>query len=710
MAILFFYNAHSGAATIGRLQGHAFATTHQIPAAFSWWTHFGQSGNSVFLYNMTSGSGVLCEITETTFTTKNNLPGAFSTAWTHVVRQQDVLLFYNAARGSGALARVVGDAIVTVKNYEKGAFSAGWSHIAATDQAFFFYNVMNGAGAVAIVSGDSLVTVKQYEAGQFTTLWSHIVASGNRVLFYNHLDGSAAIGALENGQLVTVAQLAAGQLTTAWTNVVGTTDGLLFYNAEDGSGAVAHINGAAFITDYRLEAGQFTTGWTDVIGSSFSRLKLPWRTLQAVAWPLSVRPGEEIGFRVSTGASSYRVTYTKFRNNTGPMTEGDIDNNRELVEEALVEPFDVEGAWQYTDFYPAEGCVQWRDSFSLTIPDGWKSGIYAARLEDSAGGVYYAPFVVNPPRGSAAQLLMLANTNTWTAYNYWGAYSRYETRQSGPWELSVLRPNFRLFGKNTIADQYHSRHLVRAELWVLNWLTENGYAVDVYTDLDFHDGIDDLDSYAAIILACHPEYWSLHMMANLKAYLHGGCRLICLSANDLYDAVDISENFQTITVYGQYGTGRERLFQQPTINQPEYEVMGIGFHWDGDDTGNAINSRRPYQIVDDQHRFFTGTGLSAGDFVGQYGWSYDVGRPGGDGSACGWEVDAPYDSSPPLQVLAVGSNRADGCAYDGHLVYHEPGGGGWVLAVGSMSFAGSLSVDAKLQRLVRNALDDALGS
>ncbi|HEY6121914.1 MAG TPA: N,N-dimethylformamidase beta subunit family domain-containing protein, partial [Pyrinomonadaceae bacterium] len=178
-----------------------------------------------------------------------------------------------------------------------------------------------------------------------------------------------------------------------------------------------------------------------------------------------------------------------------------------------------------------------------------------------------------------------------------------------------------MFGKNSISDQYHSRHLVRAELWVFNWLVENGYAVDVYTDLDFHDGIDELDSYKLIVLACHPEYWSLQMMAELKNYLSAGGRLMCLSANDLYDAVDISEGFQTVTVYGQYGQGRERLFQQPSVNQPEYQVLGIGFHWDGDDSGNAISSRRPYKIVNSQHRFFSGTGLKTNDYWGYNGWS-----------------------------------------------------------------------------------------
>jgi hypothetical protein len=43
------------------------------------------------------------------------------------------------------------------------------------------------------------------------------------------------------------------------------------------------------------------------------------------------------------------------------------------------------------------------------------------------------------------------------------------------------------------------------------------------------------------------------------------------------------------------------------------------------------------------------------------------------------------------------------------MTYYDHPGGGFVFSAGSMSFGGSLVVDGKLQRIIRNALDECLG-
>jgi len=227
-----------------------------------------------------------------------------------------------------------------------------------------------------------------------------------------------------------------------------------------------------------------------------------------------------------------------------PLPAAAIDANQELIDVPLLAPESRPGRYQFTDFNPVEGGERWQPSFTFDVPETWGSGIYAMKCEASDGAVHYVPFVVNPPPGSAAKLALLANINTWTAYNYWGGYSRYGLGGTGPAQFSVKRPNFILFGANTYnTDQYNCRHLIRGELWLLNWLLENGYEVDVWTDLDFHNGINRLQDYSAIILSAHPEYWSVKMMDSLKAYLDGGGHLINLGANGVYDAVDISDDF-----------------------------------------------------------------------------------------------------------------------------------------------------------------------
>jgi hypothetical protein len=354
---------------------------------------------------------------------------------------------------------------------------------------------------------------------------------------------------------------------------------VLFYNAGDGSAVGGRIVPGGFATRKQYPAGGFSANWTHVVSRSSSRLRPPWQAIQGYAWPTSVAPSETVSFYITTGTPSYQTTCVRFRNASGPLPAAAIDANQELIDVPLLPTESRPGHYQFTDFGPAEGGERWQPSFTFDVP---------------------VPFVVNPPAGSAAKLALLANINTWTAYNYWGGYSRYGLG-------------------------------VRGELWLLNWLQENGYDVDVWTDLDFHDGIDGLQGYSAIILSTHPEYWSMKMMDSLKAYLDGGGHLVNLGANGVYDAVDISDDFSSITVYGAYGTGRTNLFRQ--IGKPESAVLGIAFPWKGDHVGNCPSSRVPYTPVDLGHRFMAG--IAAGDEIGAQGWSYPTDDPPGPACAAG---------------------------------------------------------------------------
>src|SRR5436189_5806488 len=112
---------------------------------------------------------------------------------------------------------------------------------------------------------------------------------------------------------------------------------------------------------------------------------------------MSVLPGESMEFYTSTGARTYSVSYVAFRNaNPDSIDFNAIQNNRELVEELVCGPFLMTGHLQNTAHTPDQGCFDWDVSFSLTIPNSWQSGMYAAKLLDASGSVNYVPFVVNP--------------------------------------------------------------------------------------------------------------------------------------------------------------------------------------------------------------------------------------------------------------------------------------------------------------------------
>src|SRR5208337_4176927 len=120
-----------------------------------------------------------------------------------------------------------------------------------------------------------------------------------------------------------------------------------------------------------------------------------------------------------------------------------------------------------------------------------------------AGNRFYVVFIVKPPASRGGKLLALASTNTWTAYNAWGGFSKYGP--ATPVVLTALRPN----PAATPVDDGTINHLTRADLWILNWMEDAGYEVDVIADTDLHGGFAEIGSYSALILLTHPEYWSL---------------------------------------------------------------------------------------------------------------------------------------------------------------------------------------------------------
>jgi hypothetical protein len=86
-----------------------------------------------------------------------------------------------------------------------------------------------------------------------------------------------------------------------------------------------------------------------------------------------------------------------------------------------------------------------------------------------------------------------------------------------------------------------------------------------------------------------------------------------------------------------------------------------------------------------------------------------AGRNGG--GACGWEADTATDfaegNGPPpanLEIVAHGQLATD-AGYTGHITYYENEQGGFVFAIGSITFGGALRADSSLQTIARNALN-----
>ncbi len=203
----------------------------------------------------------------------------------------------------------------------------------------------------------------------------------------------------------------------------------------------------------------------------------------------------------------------------------------------------------------------WEADFSLEVPSGMASGVYAARLATETGADY-VPFVVRPRVGEArAPIAFVVSSATYTAYAntrlavsdpldeiergslyelfeadlYLQEHpelgqSLYDTHFDGsPMVYSSrlrpvlnIRPGTRLWNFN-------------ADMMVVEWLHSQGFAHDVFTDEDIdRDGVALLRSYRCVLTGSHPEYVSDPMMRAFEDYLEGGGRLMYLGGNGFY--------------------------------------------------------------------------------------------------------------------------------------------------------------------------------
>jgi N,N-dimethylformamidase len=468
-----------------------------------------------------------------------------------------------------------------------------------------------------------------------------------------------------------------------------------------GGGVIYALTPDGFVLFYRDRARNGRSSWASGSGKEVGAgwyVTPQTTTVEGYPLPLSVAPGDTVDFKMSA-TKRYTVTYLRLKQQ--PDGSVGIPLTDAFAVDAGVQSAPDE-AWDF-------GCG-WRTTFGLSLPVEWPSGLYAARCTDSEGKDSYVVFVVKPDPQRRADIAVLANTNTWNAYNSWGGRSKYTHTGSGP-VLSLERPN----PLATPIDDGHLNHTTRAELWLLGWLEDAGYRVDVYSDLDFHSGIDDLAGYKALILNTHPEYWTSAMRDHLDEYLASGGNLLYLGGNGLFERCEYIRGDSAVRFEGgDPSLGRPRNYWR-NLGRPERAVLGVAFMYNNYFTQS---DPAPYRVEMAGHSFFAGTGLSNGD---------EIGQNGRNGAASGWEMDWSENAAARdgvivtawegsdrgrrpdnLQLLARGTNRkADGNP-TAHMTYYDHHGGGFVFATGSLCFTGSLVQDVHLQLIVKNALDAAL--
>ena len=197
-----------------------------------------------------------------------------------------------------------------------------------------------------------------------------------------------------------------------------------------------------------------------------------------------------------------------------------------------------------------------------------RSGLYYVEQKGASGAFFSAPWIVAPKAGArTAPIAVVMSTNTWNAYNNFGGRSNYVNatglpaeptvngrqellryREDAPPEwvapdeaylpLSFERPEpFNLVPEGASPfDPIEGRqgnHLAPAEWRLLAWLEREGFAYDVFSDAQLHDGTLDLGRYRVLIISAHPEYWTKLQFERTRRWVETGGHLMYLGGNGL---------------------------------------------------------------------------------------------------------------------------------------------------------------------------------
>lgn len=408
----------------------------------------------------------------------------------------------------------------------------------------------------------------------------------------------------------------------------------------------------------------------------------------------------------------------------------------------------------------------WEPTFSWTVSDDLKSGVYAARLR--AGDIEdHIVFFVRPKTPSA-KIAMLMPTASYLAYanerfvldapgteavtghtlilhdvDYvlgqhpeWGGSSYdHHSDGAGICYSSYRRPIMNLRPKHRMASTGVAWQFP-ADMSIVGWLEQLGYDYDVITDEDLdREGLACLAPYKAVLNGTHSEYYSEKMMDASEQYLAQGGNIMYLGANGYYWVVAFRPDEPWCMEIRKLDSGSRAWQAAPgeyymattgekggiwrNRGRPPQKLTGVGF------TSEGMDESKPYRRMPDSEDpavawIFDGV---ENEVFGDFGLGLD--------GAAGLELDR-YDlawgTPPNTYLLASSEGHSDNYPhvseelmfnYPGlggtqdfqiraDLTYTETTNGGAVFSTGSIAWGQALpwnNGDNDVSRITANALN-----
>ncbi len=399
--------------------------------------------------------------------------------------------------------------------------------------------------------------------------------------------------------------------------------------------------------------------------------------LAGYCWPLSASAGQKLDFFVGSQSSEIVTQIIKFDWNP---------NSNSLQEVSLNSPSyirNVQPARIAHIMNQDQGC-NWPIVQTLRIPDNWISGYYFLKLTSKTSRPHYIPFVVKNSSSNRAPILLLANTNTWNAYNTCAINGNYS---EGRLAANTFKRPMNIDPTSLNGGPVEG---LPAEVYFQAWLKFNGFNFDVITDYDLHSVSYTRLHYKCLVMPGHPEYFSTQQRNNLVNYLSSGGNLAYLGGNALYEKIDYTQSGQII--YTKFNAFR-------TLGMSERQVLGVAYE------GAAAFTFSGYKVLPAavNHWTFANTGVTSQQSFGTSSLrGINIGASGGEFDV----MDFNSSQYQGLIHLAKGQNSANGQIVGADMIIFPFGSNGaQVFSTSSTNYTFSCFSDSVISNVTRNVLN-----
>ncbi len=373
----------------------------------------------------------------------------------------------------------------------------------------------------------------------------------------------------------------------------------------------------------------------------------------------------------------------------------------------------------------------WNTSYTLQTDSTWTTGLYFAKLTDTATGKQnYIQFVLRDDN-RPADIGFQDAIATAEAYNNYGGYSVYDFNSNSgqrAYQVSFDRP----FQYKTAAASEQYNNTLTWEYNMTRWMESQGYDISYYTNLDVSTKPLQLYSQKTYLSVGHDEYWSKDQRDNVEQARDNGTNLAFFSANTAYwqvryDSSTSGQANRVMTVYKDTSypaigrgtsidpiaqtnpTAATTLFRSSEVNRPENALLGVGYI--GDWGSNNVYNGADYVVSNAADPYYANTGLNNGDkLTGLVGYEWD-GLLNNGLTPTGLVVlsQSPVQPQGQLPLLPSGTNTTRSNA-----VRYTASSGAKVFSTGSIQWVWGLDsygvtnprVDARAQQIAVNVFAD----